>query len=164
MSGIVLREYVIWGAHVGVCVVSFAVSTRQIDGVISGSTVRRTSTMCSGLHHLLVLSEVRQVQETSHRLRMSATIAASAAFCVGYGPEAENWPCDIPGVSVSITQNCEQVADGQSPPVFFLGAVFGFDVCFLVFIDFSWLVVGMPSLRRWADPCRDRRPARISCL
>lgn len=90
--------------------------------------------MCRGLNHLLFLSDVRQVHESSHKLRMSATIAASAASCVGYGPEAENWPCDIPGVSVSITQNCEQVALGQPPPAFCLAGRFGFDGAFFLVI------------------------------
>ena len=116
---------------------TFATSTNFTLAVISGSTVRTTWTICSGLDHLLVLSLVRQVHESSHRWRVSATIAASAAFFVGYGPDAENWPRDIPGVSVSITQNCEQVADGQSPPAFFLAGRFGF-----VGVGFFFMVLG----------------------
>lgn len=57
---------------------------------------------------------------------------ASAAACVGYGPEAENCPMDIPGVSVSITQNCEQVGADRPPLALLFAGRFGFDGSFFM--------------------------------
>lgn len=77
-------------------------------------------------------------------------IAASAAFCVGYGPDAENCPWDIPGVSVSITQNCEQ-GDADRPPLAFLFAkVFGFD-------DVVFFGIALGLRGRWGRQVLDVR-------